>query len=325
MKLVRLAVVTLSSSVDSVPPYRMTESDVTVTVQALDTPTKRLLIVAKVTLVERPALDARRRVCLPEEERRRAEAAIERLADLIAVTFYRGASISSPWPDVALEGDDDERIWMESSDGIAVAGQPRPEVEVPLDLLDIAPHLEDRIDGVRLLSEALASERSLGRFNELMRLFERAFRRSPESLRPCLGKFLMFCDEFGYTEREVDGWIELRHKARHADRREEFATEADATLVVRRVQQAGYDVLLNKSSWRDASVARRDVWKPVGGITAGGGVVVWQHTPGVLKAQLMDSFDAYPMDLAAGLTSIPAEWWSRRAEPDSPGSTGGRT
>ncbi len=56
---------------------------------------------------------------------------------------------------------------------------------------DIDPQvLFDRLDGVALLAEALNSPAPLGRYLQLMRLFERAFRRGPGRLTDPLVELL---------------------------------------------------------------------------------------------------------------------------------------
>ena len=44
--------------------------------------------------------------------------------------------------------------------------------------------------------------------------------------------------------------------------RSDFALESDVCEFLPRMQQAARDVLINKATWRDASVNRRTAWEP---------------------------------------------------------------
>lgn len=105
----------------------------------------------------------------------------------------------------------------------------------------------------------------------------------------------------------------LRHRAVHADRADasELVMERSVRGMLPRMEQAAYDVLFNKATWRDPSRERRSVLRHHVGTTGPdtGRIQVTQGHGGILDAQLMDPFDAYPLDLEAVLTESPSDWW----------------
>ena len=129
----------------------------------------------------------------------------------------------------------------------------------PLDVM--AELLADRRDGIGLMAEALAHTHAMGRFHDLMRVFERAFALGPWDLVEPLAKFRRG-SRLGYSKPEVSNWSELRGPATHADRRSLVLTEPDLRRPVMRMEQAAYDVLLNKATWPDRSTRRRNRWRP---------------------------------------------------------------
>src|SRR6185436_4298514 len=80
--------------------------------------------------------------------------------------------------------------------------------------------LQDRLDGVQLLAEALSHDHATGRFHDLLRFFERSFAQRSGLLVKPLGQFLQGADQ-NYTTREIQHWIE-RGPLTHADRRPDF-------------------------------------------------------------------------------------------------------
>ena len=125
--------------------------------------------------------------------------------------------------------------------------------------------LADRLEGAALVGEALANAHLTGRFHELIRLFEFAFAENGNRLVLHVAEFLSAWPLFAYSKTEVKRWlIRLRNPATHVDRagRSGIVVEVDLRSVIGRMTMAAYDVLLNKRSWGDRSVDRRDVWRP---------------------------------------------------------------
>jgi hypothetical protein len=300
-------------------------------VRALDTSTVeghiRQLVAALRRLEHRPKLTSEGGVVVPAAARREAEMGIDQAADLIAVTQVTRRSISSAWPPIALSADgDDGREWLQGAKFFDFSGESRghPSMGWTIQLTDeVQRALQDRLDGVALLAEALAHGHATGQFHEFVRLFERAFALPTSQLAAPLTEFLL--PRFGYTKNEVEHWTEtLRDPVTHADVRPSIFLESDTRPVIGRMRQAAYDVLLNKQSWRSSNTARRGLWSPPAGTTsASGDMFIVQGSDGVvMQHQFIDPYGTYPLDLTAGLSSLPEGWWfelppSSSDEPDS--------
>ncbi|MDP8907988.1 MAG: hypothetical protein M3N47_02475 [Chloroflexota bacterium] len=222
------------------------------------------LAVARVTLERRPELSDEQTVVLPDDERAVAKSALEITANVFALASGSRRTLSSPHPYLALEAEnDEERRWLSASRGVygGLGGVAQQSVVplLPLEDAEVTNALDDRWDGLALLTEAQSQEHATGKLHEYLRLFERAFRLPA----PGLGNPLvaMLHPRFGYSVDEVQHWLsDLRHPATHADRRATFVLESDVRPFLARIEQAAWDVLLNKVTWRDSSTDRRSVW-----------------------------------------------------------------
>jgi hypothetical protein len=152
---------------------------------------------------------------IPVEPRRKAEAILEIVTQLLAIDKQTSHSISSPMPFIGFTSDDPET--MSLLDGRTVnqnVMSGRLGARTNLDLFsDFSLRvLSDRLDGVALLSEALNSNTSLGRYMQLIRLFERAFKRGPTSLTEPLVELLQ-PSPYGITEGGslLDGCAGVEH------------------------------------------------------------------------------------------------------------------
>jgi hypothetical protein len=246
-------------------------------------------------------------ITIPDEPRRKAEAALETTARLMAIDQQATHSLASPMPFIGFTCDDpailvqlDGRIVLQRT-MLAHQG-----ATTNLGLFsDIDPQvLSDRLDGVALLAEALNTVAPLGRYLQLMRLFERAFRLGPGALTDPLANLLR-PSPFNIDEAEVRSWTDARAASAHADRREEFYLGSDVRPIVDRMLQAGYEVLMNKKLWRHASSDRRESWRPVAGSQGtGSDIFVTQRKEAKLNFQFLDGFDSYPLVLAGPFDSI---------------------
>jgi len=319
MQLVRLALVSLSPWPDDMSGKHATFGDVEIDADlARDEAGNMLLLVkAHVSLAVLPDRDAEGVVSVPLSERHNAEAAIETFANLLSVSLVCKRQISSPGVCAYLVPESDaDRQWLTDSAGLQSdhAGFPRLPTGIMLDDPTLQA-LNDRSDGVALLAEALSHDHATGRFHELIRVYERAFAVGPYHLIDPLSAFLE-TGLFGYAKDEVLDWIERRQPATHADRRPEFMLEADIAPVIARMEQAAYDVVLNKDLWRDKSPARRVVWDPEGGTSdRAGSMFVRKGSKPRMEFKLLDAFSAYPLHLAAaGVPNTPTDWWPREAD-----------
>jgi hypothetical protein len=256
-------------------------------------------------------------VVVPDDAREAARRGLEIAANVFALNVGGRRSLSSPNPYAAFEAESDhERAWLAGSAGID-GGLDGVAISSVHNTLDMAPavvsSLTDRWDGVALLAEAMAAERGTGQFIDFMRMFELAFRLSPSHVAKPLTDFLDA--RFGYDEEEVTHWTDtLRGEAAHADRRATFLMEADVRPYLHRVEQAAWDVLLNKAEWRTRSITRRQVWNPTAGTTApkdGLTAVVGSTLP--LLSQLLDRWEEFPLDLETRVRA-PETWWPPPAD-----------
>jgi hypothetical protein len=197
--------------------------------------------------------------------------------------------------------------------GLSQRAQDLTLVPVAIAITDPVLHeLGDRMDGVELLTEALADTRETGRFRELARFFERAFGAPPAGLIRPLADFLRYYDKLQYTYDEVEQWRQLRHQATHADHRDRrYVLARDVRPALIRVELAAYDVLFNKRDWSQPDSDRREVWRPAGGVLRDQRqVVIRTHASVRLEADpMMDGFGAYPYDRSCKIGSYPRDWW----------------
>ena len=318
MRLARLAHLTVHGASD-LPTFRMEAGNVLVESGGVRNHPGQLILNASVPLVRRPTVTPAG-IRLPVTPRREAEDAIEAAADTIAVSVGLRRSISSPNPYVGLIPETTAELdWMNATPGFSPLPLRQVASARTLDkpLAVLGPLLEDRRDGIGLMAEALAHTHATGQFHDLMRVFERAFALAPGALLDPLSNFLRGA-RLGYSRREIHKWLELRGPATHADRRPVVLSEPDLRAPVLRMEQAAYDVLINKEAWRDRSPRRRNRWRPTTGTRTSSGAVWIEQGSGhgeALRAQLLDGFGVYPMNLEAGLGRLPdGVWWRGATE-----------
>ena len=316
MKLIRLATIYFNPVPEGWRSWSLTFGPVEVqTMGSWDLDGRlRLLVFAQVGLAEPLKLTHDSLVVIPEEPRKLAEQAIETTANLISVFEQCKRSISSPGPYVALLPENPEsEAWLNNNaKGISCTHRSFQDFRFRIKLdKDILDSLEDRLEGVALLAEALSHTHPMGMFHEFLRFFERAFACSSSSLATPLAQFLAG-SRGGYTQKEIREWVvELRHPATHADRRPSFVLESEIRPVIRRMKQAAYDVLFNKAKWRDSSSERRKLWVPLAGTSSKShDLFIVKGTAGIdLQFELLDGFYSYPLDLSAGIDVLPKGWW----------------
>jgi len=270
-----------------------------------------LLVAASVQLESTPAISGDGAVTIPEEPRERAEWAIEYVADTLAVQTASSRRVSSPTPSIALLPEiDAEREVLRVA--VTLGGAPRTLMGAlpQLTFDEISELCRGRRDGLALLAEALSHEHPTGRFHDLMRVFERAFRTNPNGFRIPLGEFLaggpLVC-----SQSEVDGWVDdLRNAVTHANRPPGPMFGDAIRPALWRMEQAAYDTLLNKKNWGDRSTARRQGWMPTVTAPPQGGTFTLQ--PGKdagIRFQILDPFGAWPLTFSYPKIEIPASWF----------------
>jgi hypothetical protein len=149
---------------------------------------------------------------IPDEPRKQAEATLETVVRLMAIDRQLTHSISSPMPFIGFTSE--EPSVFEKLDGIKVnqsvvtAYQNANNAVGLFDGIDLM-QLTDRLDGVALLAEALNSSSALGRYMQLIRLFERAFKLGPGGITMPLADFRR-PSPFGINLAEVETWTAAR-------------------------------------------------------------------------------------------------------------------
>lgn len=276
---------------------------------------QRQLVFASVKLEKLPEKNSDGFLILSEGERRKAELAIEAVANMFSIAERCRRRISSPSPCVALLPENDDEIEMlETSPGILAERNSIPDVRFKLNLDNVlVSSLSDRMDGVALLAEALANTHATGKYHEFVRLYELAFSRPFTQLEKKLSNFLIGAN-LGYTRIEIKQWIKFRHPSTHADfqKSNDLVLEADIVRYISRMEQAAYDLLLNKGIWHSSDAGRRNVWIPdVATISDKHDIQAVQGKSGVFQFQIFDEFNAYPLDLNGGLSSLPEGFWSK--------------
>lgn len=237
---------------------------------------------------------------IPPLARKTCETAIETIARLMSLDRATGFSISSPMPFVGFRPSV-EANWPKV-EGLLANGPIGGTLVGAVGAVSIldqvsANDLIDRLDGVALLAEAWNAGSALGRYLQLMRLFERAFKLGPGGLTEPLITFLR-PSPFKFRAREVRAWTNARGFSLHADRREEFFLDTDVRPFVERMTQAGMELLANKKRWRHKSPERRDLWKPSTGTTGGMDIFLTRGHGFNMAVSLVDRFSSYPMLLA---------------------------
>lgn len=323
MKLVRLATLQFEDSESAIlnKNSKLSVGDVSINLLQLNSPKtlsdrkKRLLIYSTISLDELPEKNSIGMVKIPELKRRKSEHAIEHVANIISITERCSRTISSPTPHIALVAcDDNEKIWLSDCAGIHSTSLNinNPKVAIPIDS-HILDTLTDRIDGVSLLAEALSSSHSGNRYREFIRIIECAFQSSTSGIDKKLNQFLQGAN-LGYTREEVKNWLSYRNGAIHANRKQTptIIYESDVRVFIPRMEQAIYDVVFNKKVWGDTSSERIDKWMPsVATTNIEGDITLTAGEPMVLRNQVFDDFNVYPLDLNARLTvsQLPKEFW----------------
>jgi hypothetical protein len=174
---------------------------------------QRQLIFASTKLEKLPDKTPANYLIVPDTERRKAENAIEAVANMFSVIERCQREISSPTPCIAFFSEtNDETEWLESTLGIYAEHEAIPDARFTLELEEnLINSLSDRLSGVALLAEALAHTN-------------------------------------GYTRDEIKQWVQFRHPATHADLRttHELVFEADIVRYIPRMEQAAYDLPLDR-------------------------------------------------------------------------------
>lgn len=263
------------------------------------------------------------RLDVPEEPRRRAEAAIGEFADVLAVIHQCKRSIRSPQPSVALAPSSNEELSsIQQVRGLnqPTMGRSAARVMPPTTPTEAFSALSDRKDGLALLADALSEDTAVARAREFFRFFELAFRLPPLKCAGPLATFLMSNprhDALDFTPEEVTNWLDtLRAEATHADRRPSFLRSPDLEPYLGRLEIAAYDVLFNKSIWHHPSAAREARQDFMSGISSDRRKVVVFQPTATLIANWTDPYSVYLVDHETAVTLQPPWIWRLPGQDD---------
>ena len=315
MQLIRLAFISFDKDFEKWEKFALNAGDVHLgTFPGFDSKKhKRLLVIASIKLECNPTIDNSGLLIVSANQRKLLETYIEMIANLISISEKTSRKISSPTPPVAFVFENKvEEEWLKGANGIYYQDPIciSTESDLSLNLDEFANHLGDRIDGISLLAEAINNKHMTGRFREFIRLFERAFTKSSTKLIEPLYQFLSQ-NGLGYEKEEIKDWlITIRHPATHADEKEFFVTKPDVLPVIERVEQAAYDVLMNKSDWRSSSTSRRNIWRaPCGSKNRKGDHRYLTRGHAYSDSLLiLDEFGVFPSALDGIISNLPVNW-----------------
>jgi len=275
-----------------------------------------ILLAGTVPLEGRPAVDAERMIMVPQKEREQAEIALRVLANHLAAAHHARRTLSASMPYVAFEPESaDERAWLDATNGIrrTQSMSVGSALRIPFDEETLRA-LTDRLIGVEFLAEALSQRSASGQFREYVRLFESAFGTGKmRRLKKPLAEFLGGNNQ-RFTLPEVTDWLDdKRHGGTHArGSRGGVMLESDFAPVIGRIEQAAFDVLLNKLEWGTTSVARRNVWRPqAGALGTEGDIFIVQGAEANINMTVTDA-GGLPIHFQGFLT-LPEKWWSRQS------------
>lgn len=253
------------------------------------------------------------RLVVPEPQRQAAESAIQELADFLAVAHQCKRTLRSPQPAlVLLPTDEAEHCLFKTVAGLAQPAAARGAEARVFSAFDAdqLTAFTDRMDGLAMLADSLSEETALGRVRELLRLFERAFRRGPADCIDPLATLLSQAprhDATQYSKDEVAAWfLVLRPRVVHGDRPANKARSADVAGHLARIEYAAYDVLLNKATWRHPSATRRNVTTPKSAPTADRSGVTLLEPGADVAINWLDPYGVFPTDWLCCVTA-PAE------------------
>ena len=246
---------------------------------------------------------------------------IEDVINLISLSQNTGNNISSPRPSIFLESEnlDDTAILrkvkkLSFDKMINIA---RQNIEHTFDLGFCLNNFNDRLDGVKIYSEANSTKSSSGKFREYIRLFEKGFKSSNSGLIKPLADFLSGYTKLNYDKSEIENWINMRNKSVHANCKDGFLIERDIISLIPRLEQAAIDILFNKSNWGDRSINRRNLFKFKKGIKDSKNTLFAQPSSNEnLSFMYFDESKTFLVNLKANFEQkmIPKNWWYQKEQ-----------
>ena len=201
-------------------------------------------------------------VQLAHEERRKCEASIEHIANILSISACSEHLILSELPVIAFKPDkpEEEQYIAPLLGELGYSGSSRMELGKLLlgNLRNALELFKDRTAGLAALTAALNCNTKLSQFRELVRFFEIAFRMPFVQVDKKLYQYLSLT-RLEYSRSEIKKWRSFRHPSFHGDGAisQEVIFELDVAPYVERMKIAALDVLLNKEQWNRKDIKRR--------------------------------------------------------------------
>ena len=324
MKLVRTAFVFYKSLNDNLASCTFNFGDITIDV--IRTQKKKeeeiLLFYARTRLYHYPKVTKEGLVVVPDKIREVLEDRIEKLANMLSVSHLSSKKITSPVPCVAFEFEDlNEKNWLKNHSGILYkkrnkGGLKPVGIRVPIDLSKYSDDIVDRYDGIALMSEAMSHDHLGGKLHEYFRLFERAFKLGADKIvKPMTHYFENL--RYEYSVNEVESWMKVRHSIAHGKANKINIIESHVAPIFGRVEQAAFDVLMNKKHWFDPSVDRRKLWHPDTG-TDSSGMFVTRNSKTKTVLNVLDEFEVFVINFECCTLPFQQNMWHKYIDEDDP-------
>ena len=277
-------------------------------------PINGILISGIKTLKKLPDRTKENLIEIPIDEIDRIEFALENIANVISLVESSKRTILSTIPSIFLiPENENDKIYLDNSTGFKFNSKKRTNsnYRTQFDMEFCLQNLADRLDGIAIISEANATGHLAGKFHEYFRFFERAFKRSNKGLLKPLSEFLSKNDMMGYSETEIENWIDIRHRSVHANNKKGFVVERDLRSYVPRLEQAVYEVLFNKASWHNKSTLRRSLLDfPVGTVNSSNEKYFKHGTAFKMDIQPLDETSSYPISFKEVFGELPDNAWA---------------
>lgn len=244
---------------------------------------------------------------------------LEDVINLISLSQNTGKNISSPRPSIFLESENlNDTVILRKIKKMSfdkLINLARQNIEHTFDLDFCLKNFNDRLDGVKIYSEANSAKTSSGKFREYIRLFEKGFKSSNSGLIKPLAEFLLSYEKLNYDKSEIENWINMRNKSVHANCKEGFLIEREIISLIPRLEQAAIDILFNKSNWGDRSINRKNLFEFKRGIKdSNNNIFLPPLSNENLQYIFFDESKTFPVNLKANFDQkmIPINWWYQK-------------
>lgn len=325
MKLVKLASISFTKISDkwSKQPWEINDGEIIVAHQINTIKSGKPIIVASFLALEKlPEVNSKNQIIVPSDGIIKSQKAIENIANMISVTEKSERNIKSLIPSFAFWYEtEQEKRWLNLRNDADVkwhcfwTNGMSPDFDN-----NTLIKLADRPNGIKILTEAHTHRNSVGKYREFVRLFESGFERPFTQIGKKLSQFLENSN-FLYNVDEINKWISFRHPVTHADKKgiHSLLTEVDIQKYIPRIEQAAYDVLLNKKTWNNFSRERRNLWEWDTAIVNQNETVLRGKVgrPVNFQINMIDEFDSYLCDLE-GRIKLPKHFWTTKKTPTFP-------